>query len=101
MGINEPYTSIGQNGLVKFFRKELLLKQILLLNRSRVLAITTFENLVHMKEIYIFCPTTEIRASKLLLNGIQIPNPYRGGGRALGWPAPESRYMCIAMHAYL
>ena len=71
MGINEPYTSIGQNGLVKFFRKELLLKQILLLNRSRVLAITTFESLVHMKEIYIFCPTTEIRASKLVLNGIE------------------------------
>ena len=99
MGINEPYTSIGQNGLVKFFKKELLLQQKLLLNRSRVLTITTFESLVHMKEIYIFCPTTEIRASKLLLNGIQIPNPYRGGGQALG--ASESRYMCIAMHRYL
>ena len=38
-----------------------------------------------MREIFFFCPTTEIRVSKLLLNGIQIPNPYRGGRRALGW----------------
>ena len=44
----------------------------------------SFESLVDMREIYFFCPTTEIRVSKLLLNGIQIPNPYRGGGRALG-----------------
>ena len=25
---------------------------------------------------------------------MEIPNPCRGGGRALGWPAPESRSKC-------
>ena len=78
-----------------------MLQQPLLLNRSRVFSHKTFESLVRMKEMYGFCPTTEIRVSKLVLNGIQIPNPYKGGGRALRWFAPESRYMCLQTHKYL